>query len=458
MPGLNTSLSIAVHALQVEQGALSVTTNNIANVNTPGYSRQRAVLNEAPTLKENAATFGGGVTLEQFQSVRDQLLQLRLYEETQQQSNSQARFNSLTQIEGIFSDSSQGVGGALSAFFNSLSQLSTNPTDSNARQQVLTAANNLANQFHQAVSSLGTIRSGLDQQVPQTVDQINRLTSQIAKLNGEVAQMQGLGQDPGSTQDQRDELIRQLSGLIDISVTQTEHGLTLTTANGVPLVVANQSFALQAGTGATSTMQDVFSAQGQDITSQIQGGQLGGTLQVRDQVIPQVLSQLDSLASQFATSFNARHQAGFDSSGNAGGNFFTPLASPTNAAASFSVAISNPALIAASSDGSVGSNGNLAQLLAVRDQQLPSGANPMDAYSNLVLLVGNLGANAKGEVAASDLSVQQLTDQRSAVSGVSLDEETTNMIRYQRAYEAGARVVTTVNSMLQTLMNMGVGG
>lgn len=458
MPGLNTSLSIAVQALQAEQGALSVTTNNISNVNTPGYSRQVAVLNEAPTFHENSVTFGGGVTLEQFQSVRDQLLQLRLYEEIQQQSNSQAQLNSLNQIEGIFSDPSQGVGGALSTFFSSISQLSTNPTDANARQQVLTAANNLANQFHQAVTSLGTIQSGLDQAVPQTVDQINRLTSQIAKLNGQVAQLQGLGQDPGTIQDQRDELIRQLSGLVNVSVTQTEHGLTLTTGNGVPLVVANQSFDLKSGTGSGTTLQDVFSAQGQDITTQIQGGQLGGTLQVRDQVIPQVLSQLDTLASQFATAFNAKHQGGFDASGNAGGNFFTPPAAVAGAAASFAVAIADPKLIAASSDGSAGSNGNLAQLLAVRDQQLPSGASPMDMYSNLVLQVGNLGANAQSDVTAGDLSVQQITDQRSSVSGVSLDEETTNMIKYQRAYEAGARVVTTVDSMFDTLMNMGVVG
>ena len=455
MPGLNTSLSIAVQALQAEQGALSVTANNISNVNTPGYSRQVAILNEAPTFQENTTTFGSGVTLDQFQSVRDQLLQLRLYEETQQQGNSQTQLNSLNQIEGMFSDPTQGVGGALSAFFDSLSQLSTNPTDANARQQVLTAGNNLANSFHQAVSGLGTIQSGLDQSVPQTVDQINRLTSQIAALNGQVAQMQGLGKDPGSTQDQRDELIRQVSALVNVSVTQTEHGLTLTTGNGVPLVVANQSFALQSGTNS-SNVEDVFSAQGQDITSQIQGGQLGGTLQIRDQVIPQVLAQLNNLASQFATSFNTQHQAGFDASGNAGQNFFTPLASPTNAAANFGVAISDPSLIAASSDGSAGSNGNLSQLLAIRDQQLPSGASPMNMYSNLVLQVGNFGANAQADVNASNLSVQQITDQRSAVSGVSLDEETTNMIRYQRAYEAGARVVTTVDSMFDTLMAMGV--
>jgi len=456
MTGLNTSMDIAVQALQAEQGALSVTSNNISNVNTPGYSRQVAVFDEAPTFQQGSETIGGGVTLQQFQSVRDQLLQLRLYEETQQQGNSQTQLNSLNQIEGIFSDPTQGVGGALSAFFNSLNQLSTNPTDSSARQQVLTAANNLANSFHQAVSSLGTIQSGLDQSVPQTVDQINRLTSQIATLNGQVAQDQGLGQDPGTTQDQRDELIRQLSSLVNVSVTQTEHGLTLTTANGVPLVVAGQSFALQSGTGSTGS-QDVFSAQGQDITSQIQGGKLGGTLQVRDQAIPQLLSQLNDLASQFATAFNTQHQAGFDLSGNAGQNFFTPLASATNAAANFGVAITDPSLIAASSDGSAGSNGNLTPLIALSKQQLPSGSTPVGMYSNLVLQVGNLGANAQSDVNASNLSVQQITDQRSAVSGVSVDEESTNMINYQRAYEAAARVVTTVDEMTQTVLAMGSG-
>jgi flagellar hook-associated protein 1 len=455
MPGLNTSLSIAVQALQAEQAALSVTTNNISNVNTPGYSRQVAVLNEAPTFNENGTVFGGGVTLEQFQSIRDQLLQLRIYEETQQQSNSQTQLNSLNQVEGIFSDPTKGVGGALSAFFNSISQLSTNPTDSNARQAVLTSANNLAGSFHQAVTSLNTIGTGLDQAVPQTVDQINRLTAQIAKLNGQVAQMQGLGQDPGTIQDQRDELIRQLSGLVNVNVTQSEHGLTLTTGNGVPLIVANQSYALQANANNT-VLEHVYSAQGQDITSQITGGQLGGTIQIRDQVLPQLFTQLNNLASQFTASFNTAHQAGFDAAGNDGGNFFTPLASTTDGAANFGVVITDPSLIAASSDGSAGSSGNLTQLLGLRDQQLPSGASPLDMYSNLVLQVGNLGANAQSDVTSSNASVLQLTDQRSSVSGVSLDEETTNMIRYQRAYEASARVVTTVDSMFSTLMNMGV--
>jgi flagellar hook-associated protein 1 FlgK len=456
MPGLNTSLNISVQALMAEQGALNVTTNNIANVNTPGYTREVPILSEAATIQEGNVRFGGGVTMNQFQSVRDQLLQLRMYEETQQQSNSGTQLNSLTQIESQFSDPTQGIGGAMTSFFNSLSQLSTNPTDNSARQQVLSAANNLAIAFHQSVSGLGTIQSDLDQSVPQVVNQINQLTKQIATLNGQVAQMQGLKQDPGTVQDQRDQLITQLSALVNVSVTQSEHGLTLTTANGVPLVVANQSFNLQTSNN-TSGFADVV-AQGQDITSQITGGQLAGTINIRDQVIPDLLNRLDTLANQFETSFNTQNQAGFDLSGNAGGNFFTPPTAVTGSAANFSVAITDPSLIAASSDGSAGSNGNVAQLIGIRDTNLPAGSKPLDMFANLVLQVGTLGSNAKADSDAASASLQQVTDQRGAVSGVSLDEETTNMIRYQRAYQAAARVVTTVNSMYDSLLSMGLGG
>jgi DNA-binding transcriptional LysR family regulator len=139
----------------------------------------------------------------------------------------------------------------------------------------LSKATALAGRFNQSASDLTAAQGFLDRQIGQTITDVNRLTSQIATLNGQVAQMQGLGKDPGTVQDQRDELIRQLSGLVNIAVTQTEHGLTLTTANGVPLVVANQSFALQSNAN-NSVLEHVYSAQGQDITSQIQGGQLGG--------------------------------------------------------------------------------------------------------------------------------------------------------------------------------------
>jgi flagellar hook-associated protein 1 len=454
MPGLTSTLLMATQSLLADQGALQTTSNNIANANTPGYTRETAILAEGTPNFEGNLTFGSGVTLDKIQSVRDQLLELRISEENQQQGSAQAQVTALQQVQGIFSDSTQGIGADLTAFTNSLSQLSTNPASIPQRQAVLTAAQNLANSFHQTSANLTTIQSNLNLTVTQTVDQVNTLTQQIAKLNGQVSNLQKLGKEPGALLDQETQLIQQLSQLTDVSVIQTEAGQTITTAAGAALVVGNKSFDLQSTPNA-SGVNEVIS-QGQDITSNLKGGKLGGTLQVRDQAIPGLLTQVDTLAGQFATAFNAAHTAGFDLAGNPGQPFFSVTPGP-GAANSFNVLITDPNLVAASSDGSAGSNGNIAQLTAVVSQPLPSGANALDSYSNLVFNAGNLTAQAQAEESASSASLNQLTDQLGSESGVSIDEESANLLVYQRAFEAAARVVTTVDTLTQTVLDMGSG-
>lgn len=455
MGSLSAALWSASQALGVNQEALDVTSNNIANQNTPGYSREQVVLSEAPAMLRGGISYGSGVQLQQVQSIRDQILELRIAEETQQQSSAQAQSNTLQQVQSLFSSPTQGIGADFTAFFNSISQLSTNPSSIPDRQAVLTAAQNLASDFHQTENNLDNIQSGLNQTVGQTVSQINVLTQQIAHLNTQVGQMQKLGKDPGTTMDQENQLIKQLSQLTSVSVIQTENGLTIQTGNGTPLVVGGQSFALQT-TNGPSGMVDVASAEGQDITSSIQGGSLGGTLQVRDQVIPGLLSQIDNLASQFASSFNTAQAQGSDLNGNVGQPFFSVTAG-AGAASTLQVASTDPSLIAASSDGSPGSNGNVANLMAVQSQTLPSGRTPLDAYSNLVAQVGNVALQAQAEASASTSSLNQLNDQRGTISGVSIDEETTNLMNYQRAYEAAARVVTTIDTLTQVVLQMGAG-
>jgi flagellar hook-associated protein 1 FlgK len=454
MGSLSSSMWLAAQALGVDQGALDATSNNIANQNTPGYSREVAVLNEAAPTVEGNVTYGNGVVLQQIQSVRDQVLQIQISDQNQQQSSAQAQYNSLQQVQGVFSNPTAGIGADFTSFFNSINQLSTDPASLPDRQAVLTAAQNLTSDFNSTEQSLDTIQSGLNQTVAQNVTQINTLTQQIAQLNQQVGEMQKLGQDPGNLGDQETQLIQQLSQLTNVNQVQTENGLTLTTGNGTPLVVGGQSFALQTTNGPNG-MTDI-SFQGQDITSSLQGGQLGGNLQVRDTVIPGLLSQIDNLASQFATSMNAAQASGYDLNGNAGQPFFTDT-SGAGAASNLKVAITDPSLIAASSDGSQGSNGNLTNLLAVETQTLPSGENPTDTYANLVSQTGNLTSQAQAEVTASTASLNQLNDQLGAVSGVNLDEETTNLMNYQRAYEAAARVVTTVDELTQSVLDMGSG-
>jgi len=451
MSGLTNALSIATQGLMAQEEALQVATNNIANANTPGYSREVLDLEETPPVSQGALWFGTGVSADKVESIRDQMLELSIDETTQQQGNAQAQSTALQQVEALFSDPTQGIGSDLTAFFNSVNQLSTDPTSIPQRQSVLTAAGNLANDFHSTVAQVDTIQQNLDLNVTQSVNQINQLTTQIAALNGQIAPLQQLGQSAGTLEDQRDELIQQLSQLTSVQVIQTDQGETLATGNGTALVVGTQSFALTTAPNA-SGLQHIF-AQGADITSTLTGGQLGGTLAVRDQSIPSLLSDLDGLASGLAANFNAAQKQGFDLNGNQGQNFFAPVAG-AGAAGSFQVLATDPSAIAASSDGSAGSDGNLTNLLAVQNQPLASGETPLDDYSNLVFNVGNLSAQAQANASATQTSLQQLNNQLDSVSGVSIDEETANLIRYQNAYQAAARVISTVDSLTQDLFNI----
>jgi len=461
MSTLFGTMSIATGALGAEQGALDATTNNVANVNTPGYSRLQPVLVESEPVVMGPITYGTGVSLEKLQSLRDPILQIRIQEETQQQGQLNAFVTSMQQAQVQFTTSSGDIGSAMSNFFSSLSQLSTDPTNLALRQGVLTAAGNMATAFNNAANTLTQQRSGLDLQVSQDVSQVNVLTSQIASLNSQISQMQGVNQDASALVDQRDVLIGQLSSLIDVSTIQSNGGLTLTTSNGTALVVGGQSFALSTQTNA-SGMQDIYS-QGSDITSNIASGELAGLLQVRDQTIPGLLSNLDTLAAGLANNLNTANAQGFtlvqqaNGTLQAGGNLFVaPPASGQGAASTMAVAITDPSLIAASSDDTAaGDNGNVANLSAVQNQAIGGAQSPTDYYSNIVFGVGNDVSNGSAELNSSQVILNQLQDQRGSISGVSLDEEASNMVQYQRAFDAAAQVVTTVNDMLYTVINMG---
>ena len=453
MSGLNASLATALSGLTAEQGALQATTNNVANVNTPGYSREVPVLVASDPILVDPLTLGTGVTLQTIESVRDPILESRIQQETQTQGQWSALASALAQTQVTFTGGTGDIGTAISSFFNSLNQLSTSPADLSLRQGVLTAADNLATAFNLASNNLTTQRSNLNGSVEQAAGQINQLTGQIAKLNGQIADLENVGQNAGTFLDQRTQLIDQLSALVDVSVIPTDNTLTLTTANGTPLVAGQQSF--QLSTQPDSSGAQHIYAQGRDITSSLTSGQLGGLLQARDQQIPAIQTQLDTLAAGLANAVNGVQTAGYDLNGRLGANLFTPPpASGSGAAATLSVAITDPSKIAASSDGTVGNNGNADAMYALSTQPLIQGQSPTGYYSTVVFNVGNAAANANAEQSASGLVLQQLNDQRSSISGVSLDQEAANIMRFQQAYSASAQVISTINSMMQTVINM----
>ncbi len=459
-------MSVALQSLLTQQAALEVTANNIANANTPGYSREVPVLEESPPQLSGNAMVGTGVTMASVQSVRDNILDLRIDQETSQQSSLSSYVDSMNQVQALFNET-QGTGlqTDLSNFFNSFQSLATDPTSSAERQAVILAGQNLAGAFNQTSQNLSTIQQGLDQSVVQTVQQINQLSTQVAALNQQIQEVTNSGDSPGPLEDQLNEDLTNLSNLVGTAVVYNSDGtVNVTTGNGALLVAGNQSEALTTQINTATGMNDVYS-QGTDVTSTISGGQLAGLISARDDGIPSAQSSLDNLAAGVISAVNTQQTAGYDMTGVNGANgakgadFFTPFTPATagsnaGAAATISVALTNPDQVAASSDGTPGDNGNATALANLQNATIVSGQTAGDYYSNLIDQVGNDVSNATSEQEAVGLVLQQLTNQQQSISGVSLDQEATSLISYQQAYEAAARVISTVDELNETAINM----
>jgi flagellar hook-associated protein 1 FlgK len=455
MGGLNTALTIGMQALNVSEAALNTTGNNIANANTPGYTDETVDISANPVTLSGGDITGGGVTLDQVTSSRNELLNQQIQQQTSLEGSANTESASLQQVQTYFASTGADIASELTSFSSSLASLSASPSNESAQQSVLSAGQNLAQAFNTTAAGLTSAQSQADGQVTSSVSQINSLTQQIAQLNGQLAQTTTPGQDGGVVEDQRDELVQQLGSLVGVSVSQSSEGEVITTGNGTPLVMGSQSFNLKTVAGSNG-FQQVEDTSGNNITSDLQGGQLGGAIQVRDKTIPGYLSQLNTLATQFATSFNAAQAQGTDSNGDAGQPFFS-LPASGSAAAGISVALTSPSQIAISSDGSVGSNGNVANLSAVLTNPLSSGQTPASAYAALVFQVGNDTSNAGTESTAIGQNLLQLTNQQGSVSGVNIDDETANLIRYQTSYEAGARIISTIQQLSTDTLDMGSG-
>jgi len=453
------SMSIALSALQVDQTAVQVTSNNIANASTPGYDRQVPVLVESDPMEVNGITLGRGVSVQSIQSVRDNVLNLRLNSETQQQNSLSSYVNGMQQVEAIFNEASGvGLSSAINSFFSSIQALSPDPTNSTLREAVLDAGNTLAASFNSSDQQLQQIQSGLDQEVTQTVGQINGLAKQIADLNQQILSVQGEGEGAGDLVGQRDEALSQLSGLVGNATVSAEDGtVSVSIAGGTTLVAGNRAFQLTTQTDPATGRVEVYS-QGSNITAKISGGNLGGDLQVRDQEIPTLQEGLGDLAASLINNVNSANQQGYDLNGDQGGDFFTPFTpsaggSNQGAAASMSMAITDASKLAASADGSVGSSGNLQNFTDLETQNVIQGQTVESYYANFVGGIGSSISTASASLDATGLVVTQLQNQQSSISGVSLDEEAANLIKYQQAYEAAARVISTIDELTSYVIN-----
>jgi flagellar hook-associated protein 1 FlgK len=303
-----SDFSIGLSALLASRRAQDIVGQNIANANTPGYHRQVPNFSVRSPAPFGNLSIGTGVQITDIRRLRDQLVETALTQNTFQLNNTTTQLTTLRQIETDLAPGSGSLDSLLSAFFNQRDQLTANPDDLAQRRVFLGSASALANKFNTVSSDFAQLRDGVDSQLKQLVGQANSLISQIADLNQQIQRVQVKGINDNDQLDQRDQLISQLSQLVDVRVTELGDGQATVVAAGIPVVVANQAMGLQFSMDKNGNA--ILTAAGSTTALPVQGGQAAGLLQIRNQSLPDFTGRLDALAHTFAQQLNPLQATG----------------------------------------------------------------------------------------------------------------------------------------------------
>lgn len=533
------------------QTALSVTGNNIANVNTEGYSRQR------PDMQSLASN---GVRVAHIERLRDEYLNTRLQEATTSQGGSSLLAVNLKSIEALMDETEDsGISKSIRDFFSTMQDLTLQPSGSTERDTLRSSAKQLAAQLKGLASSLQQVQSQLDQQVGAAVNRVNAITSEIAQINQKLAETSptGVSAQQGDTNlmfDRRDQLINELSGYMPVNVLKSDRGLATIFAGGEVLVEGTSQRTLAAvpdpanlGHSALAIREPGGSIH--PLTKPLAEGSLGAMLQVRDQEAGVALTQVEQLTATLIRAVNVQHRAGTGLDGVSGRDFFQGLSAnatsswlntggaavtaatitddtqltfddyeirftapgqydvvnaTTGAAVSSGNAYSsggaitfagmsitvtdsgsgpaagdvfrvnayagaasrmalapavaaNAQAIAAGQGGAAGDNRNAGAMAGLIDKTLLGNPPSMtfEAFYQMARVkIATATQNAQSAASDSAITQQQIQAMADGISGVSLDEEATKIIQYQRAFESSSRVISTTNELMQTLINM----
>lgn len=547
--GIENIMNIGATGINVNRLAIEVTSENIANVNTDGYSRQRTILETGPTTLANGFPLGSGVKLAAVQRSYDGLLQLQLVNNTSTYNQSLSRQTALQQLEPLFNElTSDGLNDSMQQFFNAWQDLSVNPQGIPERQAVLTRAQIMVDNFQQVSTGLTDTQKTVNDMLTGITADISDKAKNIATLNSQISQAEQSGANANELRDKRDLLIRQLSEDVGVSYFEAQDGtVSVSLPGGEELVTGYLYRTVYPSSSATSAIMitplgnpppSSDSTTGTDITATVGGsnnslGKIGGILEVRDSVIPGYLDKLNELANAVAREVNTLHESGYGLNGSTGNDLFTvssttlagtttgssnvisnidttglsvgmavsgpgipagtiitatPYSSPPAAAhsitlstattsantnanyifsgvnsATLSVAITDLNDLAASStdpassSGGAGNNENALSIAQIWETSLTfsSGSTSLGGFYNaFTSTVGVDLQSVNNEVSQGEAFLRQLDNLRESNSGVSLDEELTNLIKYQRAFQGCSKVLNTATEMLDTVLDM----
>ena len=459
---------MGAHSLEAQQLGTEVVGQNLANVNNPAYARQQLVLQTAPDIATPIGQEGTGVTPVSINEVRDALLDGRIVGETSTGGSLNAQQLALQDAEASLGEqiSSTGTSGtgdvsspnglaqSLSDLFNAFQSLSTNPSSMSQRQTLVQTAQQLTSQFNTVASQLTDIRNGLNQSIQNNVASVNQDLSDIASLNKQIMTAQASGGTANDLIDMRQQKLEDLAQYANVTTTAQPNGSVNVSIGGVTMVSGiSQTDSLQAFDAGGG--QFLVRAQTAGTTLTLTGGSIEGEITARDGALATLQTSVNTLASQLITQVNGIYSAGYDLHGNTGQDFFTGTDAATIGVNS--AVVNDPSTFqAAGTAGASGDNSVVLALSQLANNNIAGLGNQTftQSYSQAVAGLGQSLSNINDEIGSTGAVMQMLDTQRSSVSGVSLDEEMTNLMQFQKAYEASAQLITTVNSMLQTVIAM----
>jgi flagellar hook-associated protein 1 FlgK len=550
-------LSTGQQALLAHQTALQVTGQNIANANTPGYSRERAELAPVPT--SSTRLLRAGVTVEAITRAYDRFITTQVAAASSNLKSTQTQSDLLGQVEALFNDLNTpetGLSGVLEAFFQGLRDLAQHPQGLAERSSVLQQGENVVDAFHRLANGVQGLYQERNTQLSDAVTEVNHLTTQLAALNLQIQEREVDPKNHANTlRDQQDLLLKQLAEKINITSFTTDAGqLTVLLGGGRPLVEGRQSFNLATRVDPDDPQRllvHLNDAQGNgtEVSAQIRSGQLHGLLIGRDTVLPRLQASLDRLAAQLTTSLNQAHSVGYGLDGTTGQDFLVvrqvsgrALAANTGGGTLQSVSVSDPfqltlddyyiqfagggaqptfdivdattgativsgqnytagatfhfaglALtladngtppqpgdtflvrtthdaakniavaptllahprqVAAAQSLNPGDNTNALALARLRDTPAIDGSTFGTFYHTMVTSVGAVSQQASRLAENQQTVLTDLENRREAISGVSLDEEQVNLIRFQQAYNAAANFIRIAEELGQTVLGL----
>jgi flagellar hook-associated protein 1 FlgK len=443
---------IARRSLGVYQNAIYVTSHNISNASNPNYSRQRVIFGTEYAEMNGGFVWGSGVKIDEINRVRDKLNDSQIRLNNQKLAYNQSRSVLLGQLESVFTEPTDlGLASVANEFFNSWSELSVTPNSMALRNNVIQKAEKLSNRINNLREEIDTMKSGILSDFKSKVTSLNSLIAQINDLNQQIIKTSAVGQKPNDLIDKRDQAIDELSKLANISVSYNENDAAMISIGGV-FAIDNVNYVQFKITQSNGKLQ--LSTKDGDTSMSLTGGELFALSETYSNTIPDYMSQLDGIVNAIYEKVNDEHQKGYtiDNPPQTGLKFFE---SYINGELKINEYILNdPKKIAISSDGTNG-NGDIAVAISeLQSAQILNGTTISEAYSFLVSNLGSDKLNAVEIAEGSELVSAQLEQQRSSVSGVSIDEEMTNLIAYQRSYDASAKLIQVADEMLETIMEI----